>query len=57
MQMLSRKEAARRMGVSDRTLDRLIKEGKIGHAKLNRRVLLSEDEVNRYLKRQMQVST
>jgi DNA-binding transcriptional MerR regulator len=50
--LLSRQEAADRLGISTRTLDNWRKDGRIAEVKIEHRVFISEDEVERLLAEQ-----
>lgn len=52
IKMLTREEAAEMLRVSVRTLDTLIKDGRIGAARIGRRVLVSTDALREYVERQ-----
>lgn len=47
--MLTRKEAAEKLGISERTLDRYLKAGRIKSNKYDRAVRISKNEIDRFL--------
>ena len=49
---LSRRAAAKQLGVSIQTLDALVRDGSIEHRKVRRRVLIPEESLRKYLNRQ-----
>lgn len=49
MQLLSRRAAAKLLGVTDRHVDRLIRCEGLPHVRLGRRVLIPRDELERWV--------
>lgn len=47
--MLTRKEAAETLGISERTLDRLLNAGKIKFHKYNRAVRIKREDIETFL--------
>lgn len=52
--LISMKEAAHRLGISKRTLERRIAEGLIAKVKIGRRALITVAELDRFIRRQTQ---
>ena len=52
MKLLTIKEAADRMSVSDKTVYRLINWGKLKRVKIGGATRISEDELNEYMEQQ-----
>lgn len=48
-ELLNRKQTARRLGISDATLSRLMAAGKIAYFKINWRTFFDEASINAYL--------
>lgn len=49
MQLISRHDAAKLLGVTDRHVDRLIRCAGLPHVRLGRRVLIPRDELERWV--------
>ncbi len=54
MQLLSRREAAKLLGITDRHLDRLARCEGLPHVRLGRRVLVPKEELERWLATRVQ---
>jgi excisionase family DNA binding protein len=50
-QLISRKDAAKVLGVSVQTVAKLIKDGVLEHVKVERRVLVKKDSIGAYIER------
>jgi excisionase family DNA binding protein len=55
--LISVAEAARRLSISRRSLERRIAEGLIERIKIGRRTLISAAELERFIRRQTQVAS
>jgi len=49
MNLLSKKEVCRLLPISESTLNRLLRDGKIRPVRIGRRVLFEEEEVRRFI--------
>lgn len=55
--LISMKEAAHRLGISKRTLERHIADGLVVKVKIGRRALIAVAELERFIRRQTQVAS